>query len=318
MPFFRAARRAVRYAPAVLSLIVPVFNEEGAVEPTVRSLHAALSGLQDPWEILVVDDGSTDRTAAILAGLDLPQVRVLAHARNLGNGAAIKTGIRQAQGDILGTIDADGTYPIAEVPTLYRRLLSENADMIVGARPAVDGHTPFLHRAAKSLLFSFAERVAQARIPDLNSGLRLFRRDLCERFTELYPERFSFHITITLAALCNGYAVEYVPIGYAPRIGRSKLSAGLRGPLNFLRFCHRILRIVSRFRPLRFFLPPGIAAFLFGVLGFAVLRFFPELLVPSAVLFLAGMQIIFFGVIAEMAVRSRPAAPLSGTLATDE
>lgn len=303
------------YAARVLSLIIPVFNEEKAVEETVRGAHAALAGLDDTWEILVVDDGSTDGTARLLASLDLPNVRVLTHPQNIGNGASIKNGIRHAQGEILGTIDADGTYPIGQIPVLYRKMRESNADMIVGARPPADGHTPLLHRWAKMLLFGFAERVAQMRIPDLNSGLRLFRRELCERFLELYPQRFSFHITITLGAITNGYIVEYAPIAYAPRIGKSKLSSGFSGPLNFVRFCHLILRIVSYFRPLRFFLPPGIAAAVLGIAGFAVLRFAPGLLLPSIVLFLAGLQIMLCGVLAEIAIRTcPPAKPLSDTL----
>ncbi len=293
----------------MLSLIVPVFNEEEAIEPTVRSLHRILSGQTMPWEILVIDDGSTDATARILAGFSLPGVTVITHPQNLGNGAAIKTGISRSTGDILATVDADGTYPLEDFPRLLREMTDTGADMIVGARPANAAHIPLIQQMAKAVLIGLAQYLTECRIPDLNSGMRIFRRTLAERFLHLYPQRFSFHITITLGALVNGFLVRFPAITYNPRIGKSKLTAGVGGVTNFLRFCHIILRIVSYFRPLRFFLwPAGILlACGLALMASTTLGAGSAMLVWGAALLLASFQVGLCGVLAELTVRMRQA-----------
>jgi glycosyltransferase involved in cell wall biosynthesis len=228
----------------MLTMIVPVFNEELAVETAVRGLHAALSAADGEWEILVIDDGSTDGSAAILRSLPLPGLRVVTHPKNLGNGAAIKTGIGEARGDLIGTIDADGTYDPKDVLPLLKRMHLAEADMAVGARPNTLFSQP--HRLAKFLLRTAAETLTRTHIPDINSGLRLFRKPLADAFLPLSPNGFSFHITLTIAALATKRRVEFLPIRYGPRVGMSKLSGGLGGVWHFCKFCGLIPLVYAR------------------------------------------------------------------------
>ncbi len=289
----------------MLSLIVPVFNEHDAVESTVRQLHAALSARGGDWEIVVVDDGSTDGSGCMARDLGLPRVRVVTHPQNLGNGASIKTGIRHARGEMLGTVDADGTYPIADIPRLVDELESAGADMVVGARAHDGEHIPTPHRVAKAILIRLARYLTGVRIPDINSGMRVFRRPLAERFWNLYPQGFSFHITITLGGLCNGFLVRYVPITYGKRIGRSKLSSGADGFLNFVRFLHVLLRVVSYFRPLRFFLWPAALLTAAGL----PLAFAGDGRSWGMAFLMAALQMLLCGILAEVLVRTRRPAP---------
>jgi glycosyltransferase involved in cell wall biosynthesis len=216
----------------MLSLIIPVYNEEGAVEDIVTRAHHALSN-ED--EIIVVDDGSTDATPGMLKKLRFSRVRILRHSHNRGNGAAIATGIHAARGEWIATIDADDTYKPEDLPRLYRRVLAEHADMIVGVREGLR-HGVWHHRMARELLRKFAECFAGKPIDDINSGLRIARRAIFKRYISLYPRRFSLHIVLTVCAARDGTRILYEPIDYGPRIGVSKLSPGWRGPWNFLKF----------------------------------------------------------------------------------
>ena len=217
----------------MLSLIIPVFNEEGAVEDIIRRADAVLD---DGYEIIVVDDGSTDATPGILKKIDLPSLRIIRHTKNTGNGASIITGVQHAKGEWVATIDADDTYRPEDIPRLFEQVQSEDADMIVGFRRDLMGG-PFFHRTARNLLRKWAELWSGQKIDDINSGLRICRKELIERYTDLYPNRFSLHIVLMVCAGRSRSNILYEPITYGPRIGISKLSPGLRGPWNFLKFC---------------------------------------------------------------------------------
>lgn len=229
-----------------ISLLIPAYNEAGTIAETVRCARAALDRLSRPHEILVIDDGSSDATSTNAAEAG---ATVLRHESNRGYGAALKTGLRHAQGEIVVITDADLTYPAERIPELIHEIAM--ADMAVGARIGANVHIPLLRRPAKWILNRLANRVAGRRIPDLNSGLRVFKRDLALRYLHLYPEGFSFTTTLTLAALCDGYEVRFLPIDYARRAGRSKIHP-LRDTFNFLVL---IVRVAAYFEPLRVFLP---------------------------------------------------------------
>ena len=226
----------------MLSLIIPVFNEEGAVKNIVERCHATLPASS---EIIVVDDGSTDGTSAILRGMKLPNLRVLHHPKNCGNGAAIKTGLGAAKGGWILTIDADNTYFPEDIPKLLARRDATGADMVVGLRAALM-QGPFFHHHARNLLRQLAEFCSGAAIADVNSGMRLLRKDLFARFAHLYPNRFSLHIALTVCAGKSGATVAYEPIRYGNRIGFSKLSSGFRGIGNFLKFLLLIPLVAAR------------------------------------------------------------------------
>jgi glycosyltransferase involved in cell wall biosynthesis len=291
----------------MFSLLIPTYNEEGAVEATVRAVHDVLTKDGEEFEIVVIDDGSTDRTPAILAGLQLAHVRVLRHPQNQGYGAALKTGIRRSRGEVLGITDADGTYPIAAIPDLLKALRDAQADMVIGARAPGSAAIPLARRPAKAIVSWLANALTGMRIPDVNSGLRVFHRDLAERFMSLYPQRFSFTITITLAALTNHYIVEFLPIAFFRRTGKSTLGGGLNGLWNFLAFLGIVVRMVVHFRPLRFFVWPSLALILGGttVVGYTLAT--EHIVSDLGVLcLLAGLQVGLFGLLADAVVRSRP------------
>jgi len=233
------------------SLIVPCFNEEGAIARTIAELRNALSRSNEFYELVIVNDGSTDRTAEILTQCQLedPNLRVVNHPINRGYGAALKTGIRHSRAELIAITDADGTYPNHRLLELV--VEAEQSDMAVGARISDDVEYPLIRRIPKIFLTAYANWIARQPIPDLNSGMRVFRRPIAERFFNILPDGFSFTTTITLAMLTNRYVVRYVPIGYAHRIGKSKIK-----PIkDTLRFFQLILRTGMYFAPLRIFSP---------------------------------------------------------------
>ncbi|OGJ56888.1 hypothetical protein A3H22_02740 [Candidatus Peribacteria bacterium RIFCSPLOWO2_12_FULL_55_15] len=296
------------YPLPMLSILIPTFNEEQAIETTIRHVHAAFAAMADPdpFEIVVIDDGSTDRTPAILKGIALPELQIIAHPRNRGYGASMKTGIRRSRGSLIATIDADGTYPIEKFPQLLQELRLRGADMVVGARVKKGVRIPWTRRPAKAILGFLARVLTGLSIPDLNSGMRIFTRELGERYMHLYPQRFSFTITITLAALTNDYVVEFLPIDYYRRIGPSTMSSGLNGIWNFLNFLSLIVRIITYFHPIKFFAWPSGSLLLIGAITIGYTLWNDANISDVGLLtFFTGLQIGVFGLLAETVVRHR-------------
>ena len=240
------------------SVVVPAFNEAEGIVPTLRELREVLGKLERPWELIVVDDGSTDGTADLAAG---EGATVLRAPRNRGYGAALKTGISKARYDLIVITDADGTYPAGAIPALLER--AADYDMVVGSRTGAEVRIPAVRRPAKWFLARLASYLAGERIPDLNSGLRVVKRALVERFEHILPSGFSFTTTITLAALCSDALVHYHPIDYRARMGSSKIR-----PFHAVDFLVLILRTVVFFNPLKVFLPVGAVLFLIGFAKF--------------------------------------------------
>jgi len=238
-----------------LTVVIPAYNEEGAVATTVDGIRAALSSFPLRFEIVVVDDGSKDNTRheAQRAG-----ARVLASSANGGYGWALKRGIAGSDSEYVAIIDADGTYPAETLVPMLE--IARTADMVVGDRSGAINNVPLLRRPAKWFLNKLANFLADRKIPDLNSGLRVFKRDSLKRFIPLLPDAFSFTTTITLCMLCSKMQVEYIPVAYAKRIGQSKIRAR-----DFFNFILLVLRIVMLFQPLRIFLPLGSALFVLGI-----------------------------------------------------
>lgn len=239
-----------------VSIVLPALDEEAAIGKVLAELAEVLEDEGIEYELLVVDDGSRDDTATrALAG----GARVLQHPRRRGYGAALKTGIRAARHAVVGIIDADGTYPAAAVPEMLRRLA--RADMVVGARTGANVHVPLARRPAKWLLNRLANYVTGARIPDLNSGLRVFRRDVALQYFSILPDQFSWTTTITMAAHCDGYAVDYLPIDYRRRQGSSKIV-----PWDAGAFAVLLLRTAMLFKPLRVFAPVVLLCLAYGLI----------------------------------------------------
>lgn len=242
-----------------VSLIIPAYNEELAITQGVTEARAALESTGRLYEIIVVDDGSTDRTGELAAALT--GVTLLTQPENRGYGAALKAGIRASKYDYIMITDADGTYPAASIPDLLDR--AAQYDMVVGARIGKNVSIPNMRKPAKWFLGKLAGHLAGRPIPDLNSGLRVMKRDQVRRFMHLLPSGFSFTTTITLAMLCTDQLVYYHPIDYFERQGESKIR-----PKHALEFLILILRIIVYFNPLKIFLPLGTLFFAGGVLKF--------------------------------------------------
>jgi glycosyltransferase involved in cell wall biosynthesis len=229
---------------------------------------------------------------------------VLSHRENRGYGAALKTGIRHAQCDLICTIDADGTYPCERIPDLITRLEEGRYDMVVGARVGKNVSIPLIRRPAKWAVRRLASFVAGESIPDLNSGLRVFRREAALRMLRMLPDQFSFTATITLAMLVNGYLIDYVPINYYARVGRSKIKP-IRDTLNFMQL---VMRIALYFAPLKVFLPLSVFLLL---LAFAWALFSKFMLgqladVSTLVIAMTGFQIAVIGMLAELINQRTP------------
>lgn len=232
------------------TVIVPCYNEEGAIADTIKSLRHSLQGVE-PYELIIVNDGSTDRSAEILnsAAQTDPEILLLHHSRNRGYGAALKTGIRHASSEVIVITDADGTYPNQRICELVE--IAKNADMVIGSRTADDVTYPLIRKVMKAFLQIYVSWLVGQNIPDMNSGMRVFKRSVVERFINILPDGFSFTTTITIAMLRNNYDVRFVPISYYSRIGKSKI----RPIKDTLRFFELILRTGMYFAPLRVFLP---------------------------------------------------------------
>lgn len=272
----------------------------GHVVSDARAALAQVEGLpDDASEILVVDDGSHDDTAreASVAG-----ARVVRHRENLGYGAALKTGLKQARFEVIVIADGDGTYPLSAVPQLLEML--SDCDMAVGARTGAEVHIPTVRKPAKWLLTQTAQFLAQRPIPDLNSGLRAFRRQDAIRFLNLYPDGFSFTTTITLAYLSSHLAITYLPINYMERVGKSKIRP-IRDTKNLF---ITVLRSILFFNPLRVCLPLGSLLLLVATLFVFFIRDSQGHIMDGTVtvLVVSAFQIYIVGFLADILSRMRP------------
>lgn len=297
LPFRKEHRAAIRIeklsaetAIRSVSVIVPAYNEELAVSETVVELRRLFEVADLEAEIIVVDDGSRDKTArqAKLAG-----ARVIQHRSNRGYGASLKTGITAASYDIIAITDADGTYPAKYLPEMLSEL--EQADMVVGSRTGADVHIPLSRMPAKWFLRIMANYVANTKIPDLNSGLRVFRRDVAMQYFAILSDQFSFTTTITLALLCDKYAVTYLPINYRKRQGKSKIVPWDAGSFAIL-----IFRVAMLFRPLRVFIPLAIFCLTYGVIKASVDMVRDPNISASAILaFVSALIMVFTGMLGD-------------------
>lgn len=289
-----------------LSILVPVYNEEQAIQATLEKIQAACRSAQLSYELIVINDGSTDKTAERLPKNLGSFIRVLTHWKNRGYGASLKTGLRHASGEWVAIIDADGTYDPADLVRLYQLAVQRDLDMLVGDRRSHIAAVPWYRRPGKTIINLLVRFLLWQRIPDINSGLRMFRRSMAEKFIHLYPEGFSFTVTITLAAITSNFLVAWEPIAYHKRIGTSQMNFW-RGLLHtFPNFLVLVIRIITYFKPLRFFLVPAAVFFLIGA-GNLVRTLVYEHNVSDAslLLLLVSVQVGLMGLLADVVVKSR-------------
>lgn len=272
-----------------VSIIIPAYNEEKTIGSLIDELKTNMTGYE--YEIIVVDDASTDNTSKIAQEKDVTLIQL---AKNRGYGFSIKMGIKEAKYDIIAIIDADGTYPTSGITNLIQYV--GEYDMVVGARRRQK--IPLIRRPAKFFLNKLANYLTEVKIPDLNSGMRVFKKDVALKFFNLFPDRFSFTITITLAMLTNDYLVKFVPIDYLQRKGKSKIRP-IRDTYNFILL---IIRTVMYFNPLKIFIPLSITLFLIAMLLFCYSHFIlgKVMDITVIVILMTSIQIAAMGLLADL------------------
>lgn len=280
-----------------VSVVIPVFNEENAIRNTVVEVDKILAGMGSNYEIVIVNDGSTDHTVQqleMVAG-ELTHIRVLHHEQNIGYGAALKTGCNASGFAKILIIDADKTYPVEQIPELLR--LAGTYEMVVGSRTAPGAEKSYLRQIPKYVLKKLAEGLSGRKIPDLNSGFRVFDRKLFEKYAHMLPQGFSFTTTITLLTIQGGHPLIYVPVSYFRREGRSKIKP-IRDTLNFFQL---ILRTVLYLDPLKVFFPLSLVFFLASVV-MMLFRIFVDVKfgVSIVLLFTSSCQLLAIGVLADL------------------
>ena len=273
------------------TVIVPAYNEEKGITNVIEELKS----LNNNFEIIAVDDGSTDRTYEILKSLG---IKVVQNNKNMGYGVSLKRGIKEAVGDIIVITDADGTYPNKRILELIKIFQEGNFDMVVGARVGKNVKIAFIRRPAKWFITKLASYLTGTKIPDLNSGLRVMKKEVVEKYIKILPDGFSFTSTITLAMLTNGYSVKYAPIDYFQRKGKSKIKP-IHDTLNFIQL---IIRTVMYFNPLKIFVPLSLFLVLLAflvLLGSWVLTD-KVMDVTFGVILMTAVMVIVIGMLADL------------------
>ena len=289
-----------------VSIILPCYNEQDHVTDEVTRICAAMDASEYDYELLAFDDGSTDETLARLyeAAPGFPHLQIVHFERNGGSGTIRRLGTQRARGDIVVWTDADMTYPNERIPEFVQMLEKDShVDQVVGARTSEQGTHKVLRVPAKWLIRKLAERLTGSQIPDLNSGLRAFRRQVAQPYLTLLPSGFSCVTTITLAFLSNHHDVRYVPIEYAKRSGTSKF----RLVSDVYRYFLQVLRMVMYFNPLNVLMPVALALLGLGIgkgiFDMAVHPF--RFAVNTVLIFLTGLIIASLALLADLIVRSR-------------
>jgi len=281
-----------------LSIIIPVYNEETIISETIDSLRIQLNKVVKDYEIICVNDGSNDSTASILEKTS--DIVIINHNRNRGYGASLKSGLRVAKYKNVLIIDADGTYPVSYLPELISVYSKNNLDMVIGSRTGAKTTYPFIKKVPKYFIRKYANYITGKNTGDFNSGFRIFNKEIAMRFFDLYPDGFSFTTTITVSMLCKGYYVEYIPVDYFKRVGKSKISP-FKDTINFFRL---LTRLAIFFRPMKLFMP--VVLILLSISIVFIIRdvFILKDLTQSSVLFPILTTLFFLmGLMADMIAR---------------
>jgi glycosyltransferase involved in cell wall biosynthesis len=289
-----------------VTVVLPCFNEQDHVLLEIARITEALDASEFSYELLVIDDASTDNTLEVLqkAQENYPQMRLEPFQRNGGTGTARRIGTQIAHGEIVVWTDADMSYPNERIPEMVR-YLKENPriDQVVGARTSEEGSHKLLRVPAKWVIRKIAERLINQKIPDLNSGMRAMRREVALPYLRLLPPGFSCVTTITMAFLANQHDLYYMPIAYSKRAGKSKF----KFIKDAYRYILQVLRMVMYFNPIKVLLPPAL-----WLIGIGVVKAVYDLIAHpfkiaenTILLFLTGLIIASLALLADLIVRSR-------------
>ena len=297
-----------RDAPYV-TIVLPCYNEQDHVVLELERITAAMDASRYSYELLVIDDKSTDNTLAVLHEVapNFPKMRLMPFRRNGGSGTARRIGTQEARGQIVVWTDADMTYPNERIPEFIKYLDDHlDVDQVVGARLTEEGTHKWARVPAKWFIRMVAQRLSGMKIPDLNSGLRAFRREVSLPYLRLLPPGFSCVTTITMAFLSNQHPVDYIPIDYAKRSGTSKFHPFK----DARRYILQVLRMVMYFDPIKVLMP--VALWIMG-LGFVkliydVIRYNFHVTTSTMLAILVGFQIVVLALIGDLVARSRSSA----------
>jgi polyisoprenyl-phosphate glycosyltransferase len=292
-------------APYV-TIVLPCYNEGAHVLQELDRITATMQACELTYEVLCIDDASTDDTLDVLrrAQHTYPHLRILPFRRNGGSGTARRIGTQQARGEIVVWTDADMTYENERIPELVRVLRDDSTyDQVVGARTTEEGTHKWARVPAKWFIRKVAEWLTKTRIPDLNSGLRAFRRDVSLPYLRLLPAGFSCVTTITIAFLSNQHDIKYVETSYAKRAGVSKFHF----VNDAYRYILQVLRMVMYFDPLKVLMPPALWMIVIGLVKAVVdmVRhpfYFPA---STVLLIVSGIMIASLALLSDLVVRSR-------------
>jgi len=279
---------------AGITMIIPCYNEAGSIAGTVEKLAQVLRAAGHDFEIIVVDDGSTDDSGDQVARLARPDVRVVRSDFNLGYGASLKIGIENSRYDWIGITDADGTYPVERFPDFFPFI--DEYDMVVGTRTGKVRAIPLSRRPAKWFLNKFSSYLVNRKIIDVNSGMRLFKKQVAQKYWKLFPDGFSFTTTLTLSLVMGRHRIKEVSIDYLKRKGRSKIHP-LKDTYQFMLL---ILRITMLFNPLRIFMPAFFFTSLLTLVSLVRDIYLVNLTDTSVMLIIFSVIILLIGLLADL------------------
>jgi len=291
-----------------VSIVLPCYNEQDHVVAEVERICEAMDASGYGYELVAYDDASSDGTFARLreAAPRFPHLQVVHFDRNGGAGTVRRVGTQRARGEIVVWTDADMTYPNERIPEFVQYLIDHpDVDQVVGARTSEQGTHKIFRVPAKYLIRKLAETLSSTKIPDLNSGLRAFRRDVSLPYLRLLPPGFSCVTTITMSFLSNQHAIDYLPIDYAKRAGTSKFHY----IKDAYRYILQVLRMVMYFNPIKVLMPLALWIFFFGFVKGVVdiARYHFRLTTSTLLLLLTGLIIGSIALLADLIVRSRDA-----------
>ncbi|HMJ76456.1 MAG TPA: glycosyltransferase family 2 protein, partial [Iamia sp.] len=281
-----------------VSIVLPVYNEKGHLGTEIDRIRAAMDASSCSYEIIVVDDGSNDGSGAALR--EMAGIRLIQFGTNRGSGSARKYGTRAARGRIVVWTDVDMTYPNDLIPELVAEL--DGFDQVVGARTSEQGTLKVFRVPAKMFIRRLASYLVQTPIPDLNSGLRAFRKDVALQYVSQLPPGFSCVTTITLTFLAHGYSVKYWPIEYSERAGSSKFHWWT----DTRRYLLQVIRMTLSFNPLRVFLPLGLILLTLGSgkLVYDVSVNDWKVAINTLLILFAAFQVFMIGMLADLVGRA--------------
>lgn len=275
-----------------LTIIIPAYNEEESLKELLPDLLSYVK--EKNYDLIIVDDGSSDGTREALENIKSASLKVLRHKLNKGYGGAIKTAIQEVETEYCITIDADGQHHLEDVTRLFERITQLDADMIIGRRETKGDH--WYRRTGKTIIRSFAKLLMKINIVDINSGMKIYRADLAKKYLSLYPNSMAFSDIIALVFISNRHLVLEEPIKIKPRLkGESTISTKTA-----IETINEILNIVVLFNPMRIFLPIAIGCVLFGLgWGLPFLLRGQGLSTAALLALITGVLFFFLGLIAE-------------------